>query len=63
MAAASCGELGATEPVRCGLASHSFKNKVESVNAAMIFLAMMPLAAQSGFCGGRIIQEPDGRKL
>jgi hypothetical protein len=40
MAAASCGELGATEPVRCGLASHSRRNSVESVNAAMIFRAM-----------------------
>ena len=40
MAAASCGELGATEPVRCGLANHSRRNRVVSVNAAMSFLAM-----------------------
>ena len=40
MAAPSCGELGATEPVPCGLASHSRRKTVESLNAAMIFRAM-----------------------
>jgi len=40
IAAASLGELGVTEPVRCGLASHSRRNRLESVNAAMSFLAM-----------------------
>jgi hypothetical protein len=40
MAAPSCGELGATEPVRCGFTSHSRRNSVESAIAAIIFLAM-----------------------
>jgi len=40
IAAASLGELGVTAPVRCGWASHSRRNRLESVNAAMSFLAM-----------------------
>ena len=41
IAAVSMGELGATDPVRCGFASHSRRKSVESARAAMIFFAML----------------------
>ena len=55
MAAASCRELGTTAPVRCGLASHSCRNKVVSVNVASNRLAMMSKRCPTPDSGYKLI--------
>ena len=56
MAAASWRELGTMDPVRCGLASHSCRNKVVSVNVASNRLAMMcAIGRPTPECKNRLI--------